>query len=149
MKIENRRPPLQWRFSIRWLSLNCIIASALLLLFQAATIAGQAEPNRAFEFDDFPLQEPLDHPDWFKHSFLDLQEDLREALAADKAGIIVYFGQQRCAYCKQFFDTSLNDIDTQNYLRKHYDIVALDIWSSEDIIDTDGKKSACAHQSPR
>ena len=52
-------------------------------------------PGQAFAFDDAPLQEPLEHPAWFKQSFLDLPEDLAEATAAGKKGIIVYFGQKR------------------------------------------------------
>lgn len=90
-------------------------------------------------FDDKQLEDVLEHPEWFKLSLGDLRDDLAEAIENKKQGIVVYFGQQRCAYCKKFFDTSLADIDIQNYLRKYYDVVALDIWSSEDIIDTDGK----------
>ena len=79
------------------------------------------------------------YPDWFNFSLGDLNDDLKEAKASGKKGIITYFGQKRCSYCKQFFETSLADIDIQNYLRKHYDIVAFDIWGIEDITDTDGK----------
>ena len=43
----------------------------------------------ALQFDDQPLEEPLGFPDFFKLSFLDLQEDLQEAKAAGKAGIMV------------------------------------------------------------
>ncbi|MBL4711982.1 MAG: thioredoxin fold domain-containing protein [Gammaproteobacteria bacterium] len=91
-------------------------------------------------FDDAQLDEELVYPDWFKLSFGDLNDDLHDAKAAGKKGIITYFGQKRCAYCEQFFKTSLSDTDTKNYLLKHFDIIAFDIWGIDDIIDTDDKE---------
>ncbi len=113
----------------------------LLLLLSNNTTA-DISPNidDVLVFDDKQLEDAIEHPEWFKLSLGDLRDDLSEAKESGKQGIIVYFGQQRCAYCKKFFDTSLANIDIQNYLRKHYDVVALDIWSSEDIIDTNGSE---------
>ena len=68
----------------------------------------------------------------------DLRDDLSDAKAAGKKGIITYFGQKRCAYCEQFFKTSLSDVDIKNYLQTYYDLIAFDIWGIDDIIDTDG-----------
>jgi len=90
-------------------------------------------------FDDTQLDEELVYPDWFKLSLGDLRDDLAEAKKAGKKGIVTYFGQKRCAYCEQFFKTSLADTEIINYLHKHYDVIAFDIWGIDDIIDTDGK----------
>ncbi|NOQ89084.1 MAG: thioredoxin fold domain-containing protein, partial [Gammaproteobacteria bacterium] len=102
--------------------------------------AAPLQDNTAVEFDDSQLEEEVTYPDWFKLSMGDLRDDLDEAKKSGKKGIITYFGQKRCAYCEQFFKTSLADTDIQNYLRKHYDLLAFDIWGIDDIIDTDGKK---------
>ena len=126
--------------SIKIIFQPLLLLTILVLYIGNATADVTEETNDALIFDDKQLEESIEHPEWFKLSLGDLRDDLAEAKEEGKESIIVYFGQQRCAYCKQFFDTSLEDIDIQNYLRKHYDIVALDIWSSEDIIDTDGKK---------
>jgi thioredoxin-related protein len=91
-------------------------------------------------FEDSQLAEELIYPDWFKFSLGDLNDDLEEAKQAGKKGIITYFGQKRCAYCEQFFKTSLADTDIKNYLQQYYDIIAFDIWGIETIIDTDGKQ---------
>ncbi len=91
-------------------------------------------------FDDTQLDEELVYPDWLKLSLGDLNDDLEEAKKSGKKGIITYFGQKRCAYCEQFFKTSLADTDIQNYLRKHYDIIAFDIWGIDEVTDTDGKQ---------
>ncbi len=120
-----------------------IALSILLLLISiSAHSAGQPDPDKTdpeLAFDDSQLDEELVYPDWFKLSLGNLSDDLAEAKAAGKIGIITYFGQKRCAYCEQFFKTSLSDTDIQNYLREHYDIIAFDIWGIEDIVDTDGE----------
>ncbi|GMR00894.1 MAG: hypothetical protein BMS9Abin19_0236 [Gammaproteobacteria bacterium] len=116
--------------------------STLLLLF-SITVYATAEPYSSDSdliFDDSQLEDELLYPDWFKLSLGDLGDDLEKAKKDGKKGIIAYFGQNRCAYCKQFFDTSLADTDIQNYLRRHYDLIAFDIWGIDDIIDTDGKQ---------
>ncbi len=116
--------------------------STLLLLFSISVYAtsGTDSNDSSLVFDDTQLDEELVYPDWFKLSLGDLRDDLEEAKKDGKKGIITYFGQKRCAYCEQFFKTSLADTDIQNYLKKHYDLIAFDIWGIEDIIDTDGKQ---------
>lgn len=116
--------------------------SALLLLFSisVSAVTETASKDSDLVFDDSQLDDELVYPDWFKLSLGDLGDDLKEAKDAGKKGIITYFGQKRCAYCEQFFKTSLADSDIQNYLKKHYDLYAFDIWGIDDIIDTDGKK---------
>lgn len=122
-----------------------ITLSILLLLLSAKTLfAANAVDTTPADtdiiFDDSQLEEELIYPDWFKLTFGDLRDDLDEANKAGKKGIITYFGQKRCAYCEQFFKTSLADIDIKNYLQKHYDLIAFDIWGIDDVIDTDGKQ---------
>ncbi|MDH3342442.1 MAG: thioredoxin fold domain-containing protein [Gammaproteobacteria bacterium] len=92
------------------------------------------------DFDDAPLSQNLSHPKWFKKSSGDLRDDLQDALDANKKGLIIYFGQNRCSYCEQFIKNSLNSSDIEYYTRKNYDFINIDIWSSMDIIDTDGKE---------
>ncbi len=119
------------------------IALSILLLLLSFTVysASQVDSDNidsAILFDDTQLEEALVYPDWFKFSLGELNDDLAEAKKAGKKGIITYFGQKRCAYCEQFFKTSLSDIDIKNYLQKHYDLIAFDIWGIDDITDTDG-----------
>jgi thioredoxin-related protein len=115
----------------------------ILILIISTKALATADPAPSDEnpvFDDTQLEEELVYPDWFKLSLGDLGDDLDEAKQAGKQGIITYFGQKRCAYCEQFFNTSLADTDIKNYLQKHYDLIAFDIWGIDDIIDTDGAK---------
>lgn len=79
------------------------------------------------------------HPPWFKESFLDLDEDLAEALEKGKSGLIVYFGQAHCAYCKLIIGEILTKPDLREYLVRHFDIVGLSIHDIRDLTAPDGE----------
>ena len=76
-------------------------------------------------FDDTPLDNLLEYPPWFKQSFLALDEDLREAVDGGRKGIVVYFGQKRCAYCKMLIDVNFKTPDIERYTREHFDVLRL------------------------
>jgi thioredoxin-related protein len=99
------------------------------------------ESDDPFQFDDVPLTELITYPEWFKKSFLDLQEDLDEAITGNKQGIIVYFGQKRCAYCKRLMDVNFKLPDIVQYTRSHFDVIPIDIWSPEELTTPTGKNT--------
>lgn len=98
------------------------------------------DARSVYEFEDQPLAEVLQYPSWFKQSFLDLSEDLTEAIEAGKHGIIVYFGQKRCAYCKMLMDINFQLKDIVAYTQQHFDVIPIDIWSPEEITDPLGNE---------
>ena len=91
-----------------------------------------------YSFDDTPLVEGVQHPDWFKTSFLDLHDDLEQALASGKAGIMLYFGQPQCAYCRLFLEVNLARPDIKHYVQTRFDVIGLEIFSDEEITDPAG-----------
>jgi thioredoxin-related protein len=109
-----------------------ISISMLLAVFNNPAIAIDSESD-VYTFDDFPLEELLQYPDWFKMSFLDLPADLEDAIQSNKRGLIVYFGQKRCAYCKMLLEVNFGLSDIATYTRKHFDVVPIDIWSTEEV----------------
>ncbi len=111
---------------------TAIVVSMLAAAFKPNAFAIDYKSD-VYAFDDFPLEELLKYPDWFKKSFLDLPDDLEEAVQNDKRGLIVYFGQKRCAYCKMLLDVNFGLSDINTYTRKHFDIVPIDIWSTEEV----------------
>jgi len=111
---------------------------ALLLLAPAWVFASDEEPDESFDFDDAPLREPLSHPEWFKESFLDLPDDLRQAIDAGKRGIIIYFGQQRCPYCQKLLSVNFGSTDIRSYTQKHFDVIPIDIWGVQELTDMQG-----------
>jgi len=118
------------------LFLAIIITCCFTLIAIAAQNPEQAELT---DFNDAMLEEQLVYPDWFKLSSGDLNDDLKESLAEGKIGLIVYFGQKRCAYCEQFLGVNLGITDIQKYIRENYNIVPIDIWGIDELKDTDGK----------
>jgi thioredoxin-related protein len=119
----------------RWINSLFVVVLAGLLV--ALAIPAGAEDDFP-EFDDQPLEEPLAFPDWFKLSFLDLREDLEEARKAHKAGLVVYFGQKYCAYCRQFLEHDLAREDIRRYMMDHFDVIGIDIHGHNQVTDMQG-----------
>lgn len=112
--------------------------SAFLLAWQQPTPAVEVEAD-AYRFDDTPLKQPLEYPPWFKESFLDLGDDLQEAVEGGKKGIVVYFGQKRCAYCRMLMEVNFGLPDIVEYTRRHFDVIPVDIWSVTEVTDVRGE----------
>jgi thioredoxin-related protein len=88
-------------------------------------------------FEDAPLPEAISYPAWFKLSFLDLHDDLEEATAGGKQGLLVYFGQKYCAYCKKLLEVNFGKQDIADYTRKHFDVIGMDIHGQRAVTDFD------------
>jgi len=116
-----------------------VFLSLFFFLLSGVAPAHAVSEEDAVSFDDFPLEEPLEYPPWFKRSFLDLQADLDEAVAAGKKGIVVYFGQRRCAYCRMLMEVNFGLSDIVEYTRRHFDVVPVDIWGIEELTDVKGE----------
>lgn len=109
-------------------------------MMYALLFVSPARAGDPLDFPDTMLEEALVYPDWFELSSGDLRTDLKTALDAGKQGVIVYFGQKRCAYCEQFMKQDLGSEDIAVYLRKHFNMIPVDIWGIEELVDMDGKR---------
>lgn len=127
---------ITWRK--RWLILLLSIPA---LTFQSPAF-DEGSFEEAFElgFDDAPLLREIEHPEWFKESFLDLRDDLEEARVDGKQGIALYFGQKNCAYCKALMEINLTKPDIVDYVRENYEIIPIDIWGSRILTLFDGSE---------
>ncbi|MGV6818809.1 MAG: thioredoxin family protein [Thiotrichales bacterium] len=117
---------------------NIAMTLYILLLATAPVYAADALDEKALieGIDDSAKVLDLEVPEWFTPSFLNLKDDLKLALSQGKKGIIVYFGQKDCAYCEQFLKVNFgSDIETVNYTREHFNVIALDIWGSREVTD--------------
>jgi len=79
------------------------------------------------------------YPEWFKPSYLDLDEDLNEALQEGKKGLMVYFGLKRCSYCQAFMENTLAKPDIAKRVQDSFDAVGMDIFSDNEMQDPTGK----------
>lgn len=117
---------------------SLFIQATLLLLALLIIRPALASIDTAEVFDDQPLSDDLILPEWFKVSFLDLQEDLNEAVQHGKQGIILYFGQKRCAYCKAHLENNWGQKDILAYTHKHFDVIPINIRGQKEVIGMDG-----------
>ncbi len=102
---------------------------ALLLVPAVLAQAPAAEVAHATSFD---------LPPWFKTSFLDLKEDVAHATAANKR-LLIYIGQDGCPYCRELMKNNFSQKPIVDYTRKHFDVLALNMWGDAEITDFSGQ----------
>jgi thioredoxin-related protein len=122
-----------------------------LAVFMGILLALSATSSHADELDEFarqidvltndrPVPNEVVHPSWFKISFLDFADDIKEAKQANKKGIAIYFGQKDCAYCKAMMEENLKTPDIARYMQKNFDVIALDIWNTRQVTNLEGEE---------
>jgi len=77
-------------------------------------------------------------PDWFKHSFLDFEEDVAEAAASGKR-IMLYFHQDSCPYCARLIDENLSDPEIKSFVQKHFDVIDINMWGDREVVSIGGQ----------
>lgn len=80
-----------------------------------------------------------DQPKWFKLSFLDLRDDVREAAAANKR-VMLYFYQDGCPYCRKLLEDNFGQRAIAEKTRKHFDVIAINMWGDREVTDLRGKQ---------
>lgn len=95
---------------------------------------GKSEPMVAPVKDE----EGIYHQAWFPQSFLDLKDDFAEAKASGKR-FAVLFEQRGCIYCVKMHKEVLALRYINDYVRKNFHIVQMDLWGAREATDFDGK----------
>lgn len=80
-----------------------------------------------------------EYPAWFKDSFLNFRDDIAEAKAADKR-VMLLFTQDNCPYCNALVERNLTQSDTEQLMRKRFEVIAINIWGDRDVVSLDGAK---------
>ena len=81
---------------------------------------------------------PTEYPAWFKDSFLNLKEDIAEAKSHNKR-LMIFFTQDNCPYCNALVERNLAQQDVETYLRKHFEVVAINLWGDREVTALDNK----------
>jgi thioredoxin-related protein len=103
-------------------------------VFCVAVSAAQAVENKGA----FHGAGSFSIPAWFKHSFLDLGEDIRDA-AADNKRVMVYFHQNGCPYCAALVNNNFSQKHIVDYMKQHFDSVDINMFGDREVIDLQGK----------
>lgn len=110
-----------------------IAAIALLGICSFAILAhGQTETNGTFTG-----AEDVEYPDWFKTSFLELEEDIQEAQQAGK-GLMLVFHQPGCPYCNAFIERNLAQKDIEDTVRENFDVIEINMWGDREVTSVGG-----------
>lgn len=117
---------LGWVFATAWLG---IAADALADAGPSAGAPAKGEYRGA---------KSTEYPAWFKTSFLDLPADVAEAAKAGKR-LMVLFYQDGCPYCNALVERNLAQRGIEDKVRKHLDVIALNLWGDREVIALDGK----------
>jgi thioredoxin-related protein len=109
---------------------------ALLVALAAGLTGGVAAQPAPEPFN--PSPHAIDIPPWFKETFLDFREDIRETAAEGKR-LLVYFGQDGCPYCQRLMRVNFGQKDIVEKTRRHFSAVAINIWGDREVTWIDGK----------
>jgi len=116
------------------------IACFAWLFFMALTHAENkppAAPGKALKHGEYKGAQTATHPDWFKESFLDLEEDINDAAQNNKR-LVVYFWQEGCPYCSQLWEDNFSQKDIEDTFRKNFEIVAINLWGDREVVSIKG-----------
>ena len=116
-----------------------VIKYFITILFISTAILNGDALSDEISFDDTPLDEPLILPEWFKLSFLEIKTDIQEAKEQNKKGLIIYFGQKYCPYCKAHIKNNWEQKDIVQYTQKNFDVVAVDVKGQRPVLAYNGK----------
>ena len=103
-----------------------LTALPALLLFCMTAIAGEGGETR----------DPSEF--FFAQSFGDLPDELEEARKSGKTGLLLYFEQEGCPYCRRMMQTIFNQRSVQDLYREHFVSIAVDIRGDVEFRDVDG-----------
>ena len=113
----------------RWL-----INVPVLLIFTLLAGTGNAASGKG----RFTGAEIAEHPAWFKESFLDFEEDVREAAGRNKR-VMLYFHQDGCPYCSKLVKDNFQQADIVDSMQTNLESIAINMWGDREVVTIEGK----------
>jgi len=77
-------------------------------------------------------------PHWFKESFLEFEDDVAEAAAANRR-VMLYFHQDGCPYCARLVEENFADPQMKSYIIDHFDGITLNMWGDREVVSVGGQ----------
>ncbi len=74
----------------------------------------------------------VEHPAWFKVSFLDLFDDVEDAADNDKR-LMIYYYQDGCPYCKKLLQENFSQREISDKAKKYFDVVSINLWGDKEV----------------
>ncbi|MEB8430769.1 thioredoxin family protein [Cocleimonas sp. KMM 6892] len=112
-------------------SLKTLIALVFITILQISTFADDTAHTNQTEIRDYST--------FFDESLGDMQEEKEIATEEGKKGILLMFEMDECPFCARMKKTVLNRGKVQDYYRKHFRIITVDIEGDLELTDFAGK----------
>lgn len=126
---------LQTRYLILFILLCGGVYSAVYFFAQAADpLETQSETLQS----DMVNPGYIEKPAWFKESFLDLREDIKEA-SENKKRVLLYFYQDGCPYCAKLLQDNLGQKKLADKTQKYFDVIAINMWGDKEVTNLQGQ----------
>jgi thioredoxin-related protein len=93
--------------------------------------------SQGTERGEFTGAQQSEPPAWFKHSFLDFEEDVQEAVAANKR-VMLYFHQDGCPYCSLLVRENFQQPEIAADMQRNLDSIAINMWGDREVVTLDG-----------
>ena len=79
--------------------------------------------------------------DFFDETLNDLEEERTIAKDENKKGILLMFEMDECPFCRRMKKTVLNRKEVQDYFRKNFRILSIDVEGDLELTDFQGKET--------
>jgi thioredoxin-related protein len=106
-------------------------ALAIALSIAGAPTAAEAAPGKMTGGQKYEM------PAWFKMSFLDLKDDLKETSAHGRQ-IMLFLHLEECPYCARLLNENFREGATREFIERHFDVIGIDIRGSRTVNWFDG-----------
>ena len=87
--------------------------------------------------DNSNVRDPYKH--FFNETWGDMPEEIQKAKAANKKAILIFFEMDECPFCHYMKKNVLNKPKVQEYYRKHFLNISVDIEGDIEMVNFKGK----------
>ena len=108
----------------------------LIILLLPIFVSAQETATKEKKHGEFIGASDTEYPDWFKTSFLELEDDVAEAAEAGKRLMLV-FHQDGCPYCSTFVERNLSQKDIVETVQQNFDAIEINIWGDREVASVD------------
>lgn len=108
--------------------------TAVSLLLAAALLFGSALSLSAAE----TTRDPMQH--FFHQSFNSLPDEVAAAKSGGQQAILIMFEAEDCPWCAKMKATVLNQVTVQDYYRKHFRVLMMDVNGDVPMTDFSGQE---------
>ena len=113
--------------------MTCMFGSSKKLISILMLLLGMSQVNASSPRDPYQY--------FFEQSLGDLTEELEIAREDEKKGVFVFFEMDECPFCHRMKQTVLNRPEVQDFFRKNFHSIHIDVEGDVEIVDFEGNET--------